>query len=113
MARWNYFHENESNKKLAMISQPMNGKTNTEIHIQQARIIDILHSKGYEVIDTFIKSEITNSEIKHPEVYLLGESLNQMSKVDCVYFAKDWEKYRGCRIEHETAKLYNLEMIEE
>lgn len=34
-------------------------------------------------------------------------------KTEAAYFCKGWEKARGCRIEHEAAKAYGLEIIYE
>ena len=34
-----------------------------------------------------------------------------LATADVVYFAKDWEKYRGCRIENTCAVEYGIELI--
>lgn len=31
---------------------------------------------------------------------------------DAAYFAKDWDKYRGCKIEHSCAVEYGIKVIE-
>mgnify|MGYP004482326911 FL=1 len=36
-----------------------------------------------------------------------------MSRCDSVYFAEGWEAARGCRIEHEAAVAYGLEVLYE
>jgi hypothetical protein len=36
-----------------------------------------------------------------------------MSLCNVAYFAKGWEKARGCKIEHEIALKYGIEIIEE
>lgn len=36
-----------------------------------------------------------------------------MSYCHAVYFCKDWEKARGCRLEHEVALAYGLMVIYE
>lgn len=35
-----------------------------------------------------------------------------MGQVDAVYFAKDWQLARGCRIEREVAKAYGIKILE-
>lgn len=39
--------------------------------------------------------------------------MNEKSNVITAYFCKGWENTRGCRIEHEAAKAYGLEIIYE
>lgn len=31
---------------------------------------------------------------------------------EAAYFAKDWDKYRGCKIEHSCAVEYGIKVIE-
>lgn len=35
-----------------------------------------------------------------------------MAKVDAVYFTKDWQIARGCRIEREVAKSYDIKILD-
>ena len=44
-------------------------------------------------------------------VRFLAKSLEKMSLCDAVYFCKGWEQARGCRIEHEVAVAYGLNVI--
>lgn len=46
-------------------------------------------------------------------VRFLAKSLEKMSLCDAVYFCKGWEQARGCRIEHEVAVAYGLDVIYE
>lgn len=97
--------------KRLFISQPMNNKTDSEIELERDKAIHevqaILNDK-VEVIDTFFKG---TSETASP-LWLLGKSLELMSTADIAYFAKDWDKYRGCRIEHTCALEYGIKVIE-
>ena len=43
----------------------------------------------------------------------LAKSLENMSLCHVAYFCKGWEDARGCRVEHEAAKAYGLEIIYE
>lgn len=43
----------------------------------------------------------------------LAKSLESMSLCHAVYFCKGWENTRGCRIEHDAAVAYGLDVIYE
>ena len=92
-------------KKL-FISQPMNGKTNEQILEERQKAISSFDDE-VEVIDSFFK------DAPHDAIPLwyLGESIKLLGDADVVYFCKDWEKYRGCTIEHECAVRYGKEIV--
>ena len=98
-------------KKL-FISQPMKGKTNEEILAVREKAIksaeDFLGEK-VEVIDSFFQ----NAPAEARPLWFLGKSLELLSTADVVYFAKGWEEYRGCKIEHECAIEYGIAFIED
>lgn len=73
-------------KKL-FISQPMKGKTNEEIEAERAKAVE---------------------EAKA----VLNDDVEVISVADAAYFAKDWDKYRGCKIEHSCAVEYGIKVIE-
>lgn len=41
----------------------------------------------------------------------LAKSLENMSLCHAAYFCKGWEDARGCKIEHEAAEAYGLEVL--
>lgn len=43
----------------------------------------------------------------------LAKSLENMSLCHAAYFCKGWENARGCRIEHDAAVAYGLEVLYE
>jgi hypothetical protein len=43
----------------------------------------------------------------------LAKSLEKMAHCNVVYFAKGWENARGCKIEHEVALQYGLDILYE
>lgn len=43
----------------------------------------------------------------------LAKSLENMSLCHAAYFCKGWEDARGCRIEHDAAVAYGLEILYE
>lgn len=103
----------------AMLSQPMAGKTNEEIIATREKAIEVLTSKGYEVVNTLFTDEWYNPEnmekrgVVQIPLCFLAKSLENMSLCHAAYFCKGWENARGCRIEHEAAKAYGLEIIYE
>ena len=103
----------------AMLSQPMAGKTNEEIVATREKAIKALTSKGYEVVNTLFTDEWYNHETMEKRgvvqipLCFLAKSLENMSLCHAAYFCKGWENARGCRIEHEAAKAYGLEIIYE
>jgi len=105
--------------KKAMISQPMAGKTDQEIAEARERAIKVLEDKGFELIDTWFTDEWYSREqmdkrgVAQVPVYFLSKSIEGMSLCHAVYFCKGWENARGCKIEHEIAMEYGLEIIYE
>ena len=95
-----------------MISQPMNGLPEDDILEKRNKISYYLCLNGYDVVDTYF-NKILDSYECDPSLYLLGKSLILMSFCDLVFFCKDWEKARGCIIEHEAAISYDLDIVYE
>lgn len=105
--------------KKAMLSQPMRGKTEEEIIAAREKAIAALKAKGYEVVNTlftdewYSKEKMSERGVVQIPLCFLAKSLDNMSKCHAAYFCKGWEEARGCRIEHEAAKAYGLEIIYE
>lgn len=103
----------------AMLSQPMANKTEEEIIETRNRAVSKLESMGYEVVNTLFTDEWYSHEnmVKRGVVQIplcfLAKSLENMSLCHVVYFCKGWQDSRGCRIEHDAALAYGLEIIEE
>lgn len=103
--------------KKAMISQPMAGKTDDEIVEAREKAIETLESKGYEIVNTLFTDEWYGKEkmaergVVQIPLCFLAKSLENMSLCHTAYFCKGWENARGCRIEHEAAKAYGLDII--
>ena len=106
-------------KKKAMLSQPMAGKSDAEIIASRERAIAALEARGYEVVNTLFTDEWYSHEnmekrgVVQIPLCFLAKSLENMSLCHAAYFCKGWENARGCRIEHEAAKAYGLEIIYE
>lgn len=103
----------------AMLSQPMAGKTETEIVATRERAIAALNERGYEIVNTLFTDEWYSSEkmeergVVQIPLCFLAKSLESMSMCHAAYFCKGWEQARGCRIEHDAALAYGLEIIYE
>lgn len=106
-------------ERKAMLSQPMAGKSDQEIIATRERAIAALEAKGYEIVNTLFTDEWYSKEAMEKRgvvqipLCFLAKSLENMSLCHAAYFCKGWESARGCRIEHEAAKAYGLEIIYE
>lgn len=106
-------------KKKAMLSQPMRGRTEEEIVATRVRAIATLDAAGYEIVNTLFTDEWYSKEkmeergVVQIPLCFLAKSLENMSLCHAVYFCKGWEDARGCIIEHDAALAYGLEIIEE
>jgi hypothetical protein len=107
------------NKKNAMLSQPMNGVTDEQIIATREKAVKALEEKGYEVVNTLFTDEwysdekMTERGVVNIPLCFIAKSLENMSLCHTAYFCKGWEETRGCKIEHEVAKAYELDIIYE
>lgn len=105
--------------KKAMLCQPMADKTEQEIICTRERAIAELAARGYEVVNTLFTDDwysnfmMAKRGVVRIPLCFLAKSLENMSLCHAAYFCKGWENARGCRIEHEAAKAYGLEIIYE
>jgi len=93
----------------AIISQPMNGKSEEQIRAERAETIKQLKANGYEVVDTVFpnyKNE-GNVPLKH-----LAKSIEAIADADLVFFMQGWKDARGCKIEHEICVQYDVKFEE-
>jgi hypothetical protein len=96
------------NKKRIYISLPISGHP---IYSVMSRALSIKEKlmDGYWAITPFdICSDLTQ-----PYSYFMGEDIKELLECDAVYFAKGWEKSRGCRLEHSAAEIYGKEILYE
>lgn len=102
-------------RKKAMISQPMNDLTDEEIEKTREKAIRHLDRLGYKVVlfkdGWYNNSAMKDRGVMNIPVYYIARSLESMSFCDAVYFCDGWEDYRGCRIEHDVAEEYGLDII--
>lgn len=104
-------------RKKAMISQPMNGLTDEEIEKTRNKAIKHLERLGYDVVNTMFKdvwyseSAMKARGVVNIPLCFLAKSIEKMSYCDVAYFCDGWEDARGCRIEHDAAEEYGLDII--
>lgn len=100
---------------VAMICQPMNGRTEEEILKERDEAKHLLKQKGFRVRNTYFTGEWSRNEENGCEpkspLWFLAKSLEVMAECNAVYFCKGWERARGCRIEHAAAVAYGLDII--
>ena len=97
-------------KKL-FISQPMKGKTDEEIISERNKAVEEAKkavNDDVTIIDSFFQGAPADAK----PLWFLGKSIELLSTADVAYFAKDWDKFRGCKIEHEAAMQYGIKVIE-
>lgn len=96
-------------KKL-FISQPMRGKSDEEILKVREKAIKSAEKQigePVEVVDSFFQKAPKDAT----PLWYLGESILLLAKADVAYFAKGWDKFRGCKIENMCAIEYGIETI--
>ena len=105
--------------KKAMLSQPMAGKTQEEITATREKAVAALKARSFEVINTLFTDEWYSKEkmeergVVQIPLCFLAKSLENMSLCHAAYFCKGWEQARGCKIEHDAAVAYGLDIIYE
>ena len=93
--------------------------TDEEIIATREKAIKVLEGRGYEIVNTlftdewYSKESMTERGVVQIPLCFLAKSLENMSLCHAAYFCKGWENARGCRIEHDAAKAYGLEIIYE
>lgn len=98
-------------KKL-FISQPMAGKTDEEILREREEAILIAQDivgEEVQVLETFFDDFGPDKKPLH----YLAKSLEYLAEADIAYFVPGWENARGCKIEHEVAVQYGIDIIED
>ena len=93
-------------KMNVFISQPMAGKENGQIEYEREELVKDLKKCFGEDIN--ILDTIFHFTEDVPSLVYLGRSIEVLSKADVAVFMDGWESARGCRIEHQVAKDYDI-----
>lgn len=105
--------------KKAMLCQPMANKSHEEIKETRDRAIKFLREAGHEVVNAlftdewYSKEQMASRGVVNFPLCFIAKSLTSMSLCHIAYFCKGWELTRGCKIEHDVALAYGLEIIYE
>ena len=93
------------------ISQPMKGKSDGEIKAVRENLIKKIKERfgEVEIMDTYLE----NAPYDARPLWYLAKSLEILSRADIAYFAKDFDKNRGCTIEHLCAREYGITVVYE
>lgn len=75
--------------------------TERETALAEARKI---LGEDIEIIDSYCR------EYRTPLGYL-AYSIEKLLEADVAFFGKGWQDYRGCKIEHECAMQYDINII--
>lgn len=97
-------------KKL-FISQPFSGRTEEEIFEERAKIlskVEAVYKEKFSVIDQYHQTAPDDAG----RFYYLSQDILMMDEADLIAFSPNWGSAKGCRIEHELAITYGLNMIE-
>lgn len=104
-------------RTMVFISLPMRDKSEEEIIVNQQKLFGDYQAEHPDAIlinefNPVPKDQITLMEqLGREDVYMLGRSIALLSFADVVIFAKGWENYSGCRIEHKVATYYDIPKI--
>ncbi|WP_173327797.1 hypothetical protein [Eubacterium pyruvativorans] len=114
------------------ISQPMNGKTYSEIKNERKKAIEAVRKEypdeEIKIIDNLLEEDAVRKEYPDEEIkiidnlleedyeianpmWCLGNSIELLSTADVAYFADGWNNARGCRIEFICAYEYGIKFI--
>ena len=97
-------------KKL-FISQPFSGRTEEDVFEERAKIqrkVEEIQKEEFVVIDQYHQIAPEGAG----RFYYLSQDILLMDEADLIAFSPDWKLAKGCRIEHELAVTYGLNMIE-
>ena len=95
--------------KKIFISQPMVDKTDKEILQVRNEITEICKTifdgEEIEILDSFFQGAPHDAK----PLWFLGKAFQILSQADVAFFAKGWDQYRGCKMEHQAARQYGIQ----
>lgn len=103
-------------KSKVMISQPIAGMTDEEIKATRDRAKKALDEMGFEFVNTLFTDERYSQKsmeergVVNIPICFLASSVENMAKCHAACFCPGWENARGCKIEHEIALAYSLDI---
>ena len=105
----------ETKKLNVFISQPMANETYENILKVRKRISEkvkkYFNTEDITFMDSYFIEEKYKVNMKNEPLFWLSKSIELLSNSDVIVMATGWENSRGCRIEYECARLYDIMVI--
>ena len=97
--------------KIVYISLPMAGEEETICERWEQAQQYIKETPGYEDVINFTPGKEINKEREHTYGWYIGRDIERLCECTDILMCYGWQLSRGCRIEHETAKVMNIHRI--
>ena len=103
--------------KYAVISQAMKGIDSSKIRLQREKAEAAVRAAGYEPIDTVYEEDfdygVSGDDVVNPALWHMGLALARLSKAHAIYMCDGWGAARGCRMEHQSAVAFGVDVMYE
>lgn len=98
------------------IAQPMSGRADDDVLYERCEamkeIMDWFTKYKPNCVPTFLDQYYVDDAPKDATpVWYLGHSIMILAKADYIYFTGNWCEARGCNIEYEIAKTYEIPIL--
>ena len=93
------------------ISQPISGINKHEYWTTRVRLEGYCRARYMEpkFVNYFISSEPDGNVYKHPDLWYVSKSIDQLAKADVFVILKGADLFsKGCKIEKQCAELYGI-----
>ena len=93
------------------ISIPITGHDPVEQKAKAERFAKDIDSIGHDPVNPFDTPEVdtpVSDQAKY--AHYMGEDIKELLLCDAAYFARGWDKSKGCLLEHYAAKIYGLQI---
>lgn len=91
------------------ISIPISGLDRTEQLAKARKLAEEIELLGHNPVNPFdLASAPSYYNEREQYAFYMGEDIEQLLMCDAAYFAKGWDKSKGCMLEHTAAKLYDI-----
>lgn len=106
----------KSKKFKVFLCLPMSGRTEEDIVKEMAEMknasIHYFQDKHPNCEIVYMTNYVSESEEESDNpVYLLGRGImTMMSQADVCLFSKNWKDSKGCKVEHDIAEAYNIDI---
>ena len=103
--------------KYAVISQPMKGIDPDKVKLQREKAEAAVKLAGYEPIDNIYRDDfnydVADETVINPAMWHMGLALARLSRAHAIYMCDGWGTARGCRMEHQAAVAFGVEVMYE